>query len=106
MRHKVRAEELAKASDKATPGAGIQGACRGSARSRHHTAASGEQPAGFEEGVDLRAFTPFADGACGIADIDKSARFSQGATGQVLSGIEPLKVWIVHQRTGRSNSPS
>ena len=66
--------------------------------SRHHTAVSGEQPASVQEGVDLRAFTPFADGAFGIADTDKSARLSQCATGQVLWGIKPFKVWITHAR--------
>jgi hypothetical protein len=41
-------------------------------------AASCEAPAGFEEVVDLRAFTPRADGAFGVADTDKPARARTG----------------------------
>jgi len=51
--------------------------------------------------VDLRAFAPRADGAFGIAEADKPARFSQCVTGQVLSRIEPFKVWVELQRRGR-----
>ena len=49
------------------------------------TRPSHERPAGFEECVDLRAFALRADGAFGIAEADKPARFSQCVTGQFLA---------------------
>lgn len=72
-----------------------------SASSRRQIATSDgrvELPASFEEGVDLGAFTPCADGALWIADTDKPARLSQCATGQVLWGIKPFKAWITRAR--------
>ena len=52
---------------------------------RDITRPSHEPPAGFEECVDLGAFAPRADGAFGIAEADKPARFSQCVTGQFFA---------------------
>jgi len=67
-------------------------------------AASVEQPASFEESIDLRALTPRADGAFGVANPDKPARFSKCAAGQVLSRVEPLSQQILRPRTPTSAS--
>jgi hypothetical protein len=66
--------------------------CRSSRRLRRRVVVLGEEPAGFEEGVDLGAFTPSGDRAFGVADTNKPACLSECATGQVLSSIEPLSV--------------